>query len=78
MRLFYKGRQKKKKKAEQPSNGQCTVGVSIRVRCTGDYLNTVPLQISVEKRLIEAPIQCRGDIYLLTFFPLLTRLILYI
>ena len=27
--------------------------------------------------LIEAPIQCRGDIYLMTFFSLLTRPILY-
>lgn len=24
------------KKKEQPSNGQCTVGVAIRVRCTAD------------------------------------------
>ena len=30
------------------------------------------------KRLIEAPTQCRGDIFLLTFFPLLTRSIAYL
>ena len=30
------------------------------------------------KRLIEAPTQCRGDIFLLTFFPLLTRPIAYL